>query len=93
MTTSRFEASEIKNKIKRDEVSRKSKKKKQQDKLQRRLARAKIEVNDPMAKEVCQFKFLLSTRSGSFYDYFLRNAWQKMFQKLWTIPGNMIHHS
>ncbi|PAV19708.1 Brix-domain-containing [Pyrrhoderma noxium] len=51
MTTSRFEASEIKNKIKRDEVSRKSKKKKQQDKLQRRLARAKIEVNDPMAKK------------------------------------------
>lgn len=51
MPPTRFEASAIKNKVKRDEISRKTKKKKQQEKLQKRLARAKIEVNDPMAKK------------------------------------------
>ncbi|KAF8159567.1 anticodon-binding protein [Crassisporium funariophilum] len=51
MPTSRFEPSTIKNKIKRDEIVRKSKKAKSQDKLQRRLALAKLEAKDPAAKK------------------------------------------
>lgn len=60
MPTSRFEPSLIKNKIKRDEIVRKSKKAKGQSKLQRRLALAKLEANDPAAKKVrrwCYFFF------------------------------------
>ncbi|RDB23659.1 Ribosome production factor 1 [Hypsizygus marmoreus] len=49
--TSRFEPSSIKNKIKREEISRKTKKAKSQQKLQRRLAQAKLEANDPTAKK------------------------------------------
>ncbi|KAF9069804.1 anticodon-binding protein [Rhodocollybia butyracea] len=49
--SSRFEPSTIKNKIKREEISNKNKKAKSQDKLQRRLARAKLEANDPAAKK------------------------------------------
>ena len=52
MPTSRFEPSSIKNKIKREEIARKEKKTKRQDKLQRRLAQAKVEANDPLAKKV-----------------------------------------
>ena len=52
MPLSRFEASSIKNKLKREEVSRKSKKTKSQQKLQKRLAQAKLEANDPAAKKV-----------------------------------------
>jgi ribosome production factor 1 len=52
MPPSRFEASSIKNKLKREEVSRKSKKAKSQQKLQKRLALAKLEANDPAAKKV-----------------------------------------
>jgi ribosome production factor 1 len=52
MPTSRFEPSSIKNKIKREEVAQKSKKAKNQLKLQKRLARAKAEANDPGAKKV-----------------------------------------
>ena len=55
MPTSRFEPSLIKNKIKRDEVVRKSKKAKGQLKLQRRLALVKQEANDPAAKKVRQY--------------------------------------
>ncbi|KAJ3850880.1 anticodon-binding protein [Lentinula lateritia] len=51
MPPSRFEASVIKNKIKREEIANKNKKAKSQDKLQRRLARAKLEANDPTAKK------------------------------------------
>ncbi|KAJ7098767.1 anticodon-binding protein [Mycena belliarum] len=47
----RFEASSIKNKIKREEVSRKTKKAKGQQKLQKRLAQAKAEASDPAAKK------------------------------------------
>ena len=53
MPTSRFEPSSIKNKIKREEIARKQKKNKRQDKLQRRLAQAKLEAEDPLAKKVC----------------------------------------
>ncbi|KAJ7126424.1 anticodon-binding protein [Mycena crocata] len=49
--STRFEPSTIKNKIKREEVSRKTKKAKGQEKLQKRLALAKAEANDPAAKK------------------------------------------
>lgn len=42
----------IKNKMKREEMSRKAKKEKGQAKLQKRLALAKQESNDPAAKKV-----------------------------------------
>ncbi|KAF8889313.1 anticodon-binding protein [Infundibulicybe gibba] len=51
MPSTRFEPSSIKNKLKREEISRKSKKAKSQQKLQRRLAQAKAEANDPAAKK------------------------------------------
>ncbi|KAK0189096.1 anticodon-binding protein [Armillaria mellea] len=51
MPPSRFEPNSIKNKIKREEVARKSKKAKGQQKLQKRLAQAKLEANDPAAKK------------------------------------------
>ncbi|KAJ6539737.1 anticodon-binding protein [Mycena capillaripes] len=51
MSSTRFEPSSIKNKLKREEVSRKTKKAKGQQKLQRRLAQAKAEANDPAAKK------------------------------------------
>ncbi len=50
MASNRFEPSTIRNKIKREEVARKGKKDKRQEKLQKRLARAKVEANDPLAK-------------------------------------------
>ncbi|KAF7332360.1 Brix domain-containing protein [Mycena kentingensis (nom. inval.)] len=49
--STRFEPSTIKNKIKREEVAKKAKKAKSQDKLQKRLARAKEEAADPAAKK------------------------------------------
>ena len=52
MPTTRFEPSSIKNKFKREEVFRKTKKASGRQKLQRRLARAKAEANDPTAKRV-----------------------------------------
>ncbi|TFY77163.1 hypothetical protein EWM64_g6846 [Hericium alpestre] len=51
MPTSRFEPSSIKNKHKREEVSRKNKRAKGQAKLQKRLALAKVEANDPLVKK------------------------------------------
>ncbi|KAF9531681.1 anticodon-binding protein [Crepidotus variabilis] len=48
--SSRFEPSSIRNKIKREEVSQKNKKTKNQQKLQRRLAQAKLEASDPSLK-------------------------------------------
>ncbi|KAF8074924.1 anticodon-binding protein [Lyophyllum atratum] len=51
MSSSRFQPSTIKNKLKREEISRKNKKAKSQEKLQRRLAQAKLEANDPAAKK------------------------------------------
>jgi ribosome production factor 1 len=50
--SSRFEPSTIKNKIKREDIAAKNKKAKNQQKLQKRLAQAKIEANDPTAKKV-----------------------------------------
>jgi ribosome production factor 1 len=52
MPPTRFEASHIKNKHKREEVVQKVRKAKTQAKLQNRLAIAKAEANDPEAKKV-----------------------------------------
>lgn len=52
MPTSRFEPSSIKNKAKREEVARKIRKVKCQQKLQKRLQQAKLEANDPAIKKV-----------------------------------------
>jgi ribosome production factor 1 len=52
MPPERFQASSIKNKIKREEIARKTKRSKRQDKLQKRLERAKAEANDPTLKRV-----------------------------------------
>ncbi|KAF5355281.1 hypothetical protein D9758_006081 [Tetrapyrgos nigripes] len=51
MPPTRFEPSSIKNKIKREEITNKRKKAKRQEKLQKRLAQAKFEANDPAAKK------------------------------------------
>jgi hypothetical protein len=48
-----FESKAIKNKQKREVVFHKAKKEKRQAKLQRRLANAKHEADDPKAKQVC----------------------------------------
>ena len=53
MPPTRFEPSSIKNKVKREEIANKQKKAKRQEKLKRRLAQAKAEANDPLAKKVC----------------------------------------
>ena len=53
MPASRFDPSSIKNKIKREEIARKQKKEKRQGKLQKRLAQAKAEADDPLVKKVC----------------------------------------
>ena len=52
MTTNRLEPSQIKNKVKREEITQRKKKAKNQEKLKRRLALAKAEANDPSAKKV-----------------------------------------
>jgi len=52
MPTSRFESSAIRNKIKREEVVGRKKKARTQAKLQKRVALAKLEANDPAAKKV-----------------------------------------
>jgi len=52
MPSTRFEASSIKNKAKRQEITRKLKREKGKRKLQSRLAIAKAEIADPAAKKV-----------------------------------------
>ncbi|KAI0047126.1 Brix-domain-containing protein [Auriscalpium vulgare] len=51
MPSQRFEPSSIKNRIKREDVSRKVKRAKGQAKLRRRLELAKLEADDPKAKQ------------------------------------------
>jgi len=53
--SSRFEPSTIKNKIKREDIAAKNKKAKNQQKLQKRLAQAKIEANDPLQEGSVSF--------------------------------------
>jgi uncharacterized protein YaiI (UPF0178 family) len=54
----RFEPSSIKNKIKREEVAKKAKKAKSQQKLQKRLAQAKLEATNPALKKVSKASFI-----------------------------------
>ena len=54
----KFAPGAIKNKQKREEVFHKAKKDKGQAKLQRRLANAKREADDPKAKQVCGLSLL-----------------------------------
>lgn len=79
MGTGRFEASAIKNKIKREDVARKNKKAKRQDKLRRRLELAKEEANDPAAKKV-KMAFSVS-RYDAAYDSGLLHVEQKRLEK------------
>jgi len=58
MPASRFEPSAIKNRLKREEVARKTRKAKNHLKLQKRLAQAKLEANDPAIKKVSQLKLI-----------------------------------
>ncbi|RXW17780.1 hypothetical protein EST38_g8082 [Candolleomyces aberdarensis] len=51
MPPTRFAPSQIKNKIKREQLAQKAKKAKAQAKLQKRLAQAKLETNDPAVKK------------------------------------------
>ncbi|KAF4569951.1 hypothetical protein EYR36_009757 [Pleurotus pulmonarius] len=51
MAPTRFEPSSIRNKIKREEIARKSKRTKNQEKLKRRLEQTKHESLDPQAKK------------------------------------------
>ena len=73
---SRFEPSTIKNKIKREFIANKNKKVKNQQKLQKRLAQAKLEATDPLAKKVGHSD---EEAFGSRIDYFCRNVWRRMF--------------
>ena len=84
----------IKNKIKRDEVVRKSKKAKGQLKLQRRLALAKLEANDPAAKKVrYNILFLFFPILLAKLTNLTRNVLQKMSLAPLTIPENSTHLS
>lgn len=67
MPTSRFEPSTIKNKMKREEIARKLKKQKNQSKLQKRLAQAKAEADNPAAKKVRAFEYIVYI-TGSLVD-------------------------
>ena len=73
MATDRFQPSLIKNKIKREEIARKNKKSKRQDKLRKRLERAKVEANDPLAKKV-NASVLPLVPAHSFYSFQKRLA-------------------
>ncbi len=87
MPPSRFEPNSIKNKIKREEIARKSKKAKGQQKLQKRLAQAKLEANDPAAKKVSTLVF----HGIHKLKIFCRNVSLKMCHVHWTTRENSIH--
>lgn len=74
----RFEPKAIKNKRKREEVFHKAKKDKGQAKLQRRLANAKREADDPKAKQVCMRCDAFEPSHTSSIKT-CRNDWRRMF--------------
>jgi hypothetical protein len=76
-TAARLNPSSIKNKLKREEVFQKTKKAHGRQKLQKRLAQAKAEANDPAAKKVGlrQCSSSQETRSSDWHPE--RNAWRK----------------
>lgn len=67
MAPSRFNASQIRNKIKREEIHRAAKREKKQDKLKRRLAQAEVEKKNPEEKIVGSFLVMI----GEVIDLFL----------------------
>lgn len=77
LSSNRFESKAIKNKQKREKVFHKAKKEKGQAKLQRRLANAKREADDPEAKQVCMpcVRYFWAILHGS--DT-CRNDWRRM---------------
>ena len=89
MPTSRFEPSAIKNKVKREEVVRRKKKAKTQAKLQKRVALAKLEANDPAAKKVRIGSILFYESQRLILN--LRNVWHITFQKPSIILENLTH--
>ena len=68
----------IKNKQKREQVFLKAKKEKRQAKLQRRLATAKREADDPKAKQVCAFSLPSRLERLSQTRTYRRNDWRRM---------------
>ena len=74
-----IQSSLIKNKIKRQEVASKQKKEKGKQKLQKRLARAKQEANDPAAKKVCKsyHRFTATTHRNA--GHFTETHYRKCF--------------
>ena len=91
MPTSRFEPSSIKNKIKREEIARKQKKAKRQDKLQRRLAQAKAEASDPLAKKVRTT--VAYYRHSTLIRRCRRNDSHKMYLAPWTTCASLTRPS
>ena len=82
--------SAIKNKQKREQEFHKAKKEKRQAKLQRRLATAKREADDPKAKQVRAFSLLCRS------DYLRhaphhRNDWQRMSRARSKTRANSTH--
>ena len=77
--TKRFEPSSIKNKIKREEITRKLKKDKRQDKLKRRLALAKTEKEDPAAKKVRRLVHRVLKKKPPKLMTRFSDDWHKMF--------------
>lgn len=59
MTGTRLQPSTIKNKVKREELAGKARKESRRVKLQKRLARAKDEAKDPLAKKASVSSYLL----------------------------------
>ena len=92
MPTSRFEPSSIKNKVKREEIARKQKKEKRQGKLQRRLAQAKAEADDPLLKKVCSLRTYASREGGicSVSHYVPRNVLPRTCPARSTTLASMI---
>lgn len=86
MPTSRFEPSSIKNKHKREEIAKKNKKAKNQFKLQKRLAQAKLEANDPALKKVCSF---YSIQKVLYTHIYPRNVSPKTSLGPSTIPESL----
>lgn len=66
MANSRLQPSQVKNKIKREELLKKARKEKRQHKLQKRLSRAKEEAHDPLVKKVSLFLFYLFVEGHPF---------------------------
>jgi hypothetical protein len=70
----RFEPSQVKNKMKREELTRKKRKDRTQEKLKRRLAIVKAEEDDPEAKKV----HIQSSLLELLLIYICSEGWRKM---------------